>query len=133
MVSIEHIAPQTQTVDWDQELYAYEGTIDRLGNLILIPGEENSAMSNQNWSVKRACYQILSATSPDAADEARASAKEAGIMVPPRFAPGLLRDLHALAAGVAQFDGEWSSEIVQSRSEALAGLAWERLSPWVGK
>ncbi len=132
MVSVEHIAPQTQSEDWDVALYERDETVDRLGNLILIPQDENSALSNASWEVKRACFRILSATSPDDADEARAAAKVAGIAVPKSIATPASDDSYRpLAAGVARLDADWSVDIIDQRSIRLAETAWDRLSAWL--
>jgi len=133
MVSVEHIAPQTPTEAWDAALYEREETIDRLGNLILVPQDENSALSNASWEVKRACYKVLSATSPDEADEARDEAEQAGIQLPKAVAEATHGGVYRpLAAGVARYDETWGLDIVNDRSSRLAELAWDRLAPWVG-
>lgn len=133
MVSVEHIAPQHRTDDWDSRLYESEKTIHRLGNLMLIPREENSAISNSSWNVKRACFKILSAQSPDEAEDALSDAVSNGIDIPQLIASAdLSSSYRPLSSGVAQYRGDWGTEIVESRSNRLAELAWDRLAPWVG-
>ena len=129
-LSVEHIAPQTQTADWEPSLYVDANMIHRLGNLVLVPVAENSGLSNLSWMSKRACYRVLSATSPDAAEEAKATAKAQGVNLPESIANN--KSYRPVAAGVAGYDSNWNSDIVAARSERLADLAWSQLAPWIG-
>ena len=133
MVSVEHIAPQKDTKDWDSRLYIRDETIHRLGNLVLIPQEENSAISNANWDVKRVCFKILSARSIDEAEKVKKDAISMQISIPKSILePEEGRRYRPLSAGVARFEGEWGPKIIDERSKRLAALAWDRLAPWVG-
>jgi hypothetical protein len=133
MVSLEHVAPQTATEKWDSELYEPAETIHRLGNLLLVPTDVNASLSNEPWEVKRACYRVISAASPDEAEAARKEAKDAGVKLTKMIASGEDQDEYRpLAAGIAACEGTWDPEMVKRRSQRLAEIAWDRLAPWVG-
>ena len=63
-LSIEHLMPQTPTVQWlaalDTDRPTYEENVNRLGNLTFAAKSDNSKMSNNSWQYKK---QILSSTS----------------------------------------------------------------------
>ncbi len=129
LISVEHIAPINWQEPWNKGLYSDNSTLHRLGNLMLIPQGENTALSNAPWAKKRACYAIMAARSPDEADEARQKAQSEGIEI-----PELLKGTRAyrpLTAGVARYEEDWSVDIVRARSRRLAELAWDRLYPWL--
>ena len=56
-LSIEHLIPQTSTVEWLEKLAVsqeeYEEKIHRLGNLTLAAKIDNSKMGNKNWEYKK--------------------------------------------------------------------------------
>ena len=133
MFSIEHVAPQTATDNWDSRLYEPAETIHRLGNLLLVPTDVNASLSNEPWEVKRACYRVISAASPDEAEAAKKEAENAGIKLTKMIAGGEDADEYRpLAAGIAACEGTWDPEMVDRRSRRLAEIAWDRLAPWVG-
>lgn len=63
-LSIEHLMPQTPTVQWlaalDTDRPTYEENVNRLGNLTFAAKSDNSKMSNNSWQFKK---QVLSSTS----------------------------------------------------------------------
>src|SRR3954451_10031901 len=66
--TIEHVAPQKPDqakAPWAKDLYTDLGFIHRLGNLVLLPVEENSWISNRPCAEKRAIYEALSAMDMD--------------------------------------------------------------------
>ncbi len=59
--TIEHVAPQTPKRvgdTWAADLYTDNGFVHRIGNLVLLPGEENSWISNRPWSEKKAITRL---------------------------------------------------------------------------
>lgn len=63
-LSIEHLMPQTATLQWlaalDTDRPTYEENVNRLGNLTFAAKSDNSKMSNNSWQFKK---QVLSSTS----------------------------------------------------------------------
>ena len=131
-LSVEHVAPRTASDEWEGKLYNLVETIDRLGNLLLLPKAVNSSISNQSWKVKRACYRVLSATTPEELETAKAEAAEHEVELPPMIQDDEAKQYLAVAAGVAKCERDWDLAMVEERSKCLAGLAWDRLAPWVG-
>lgn len=63
-LSIEHLMPQTATMEWyaalDVDRETYDANVHRLGNLTLAAKTDNSKMSNKVWEYKN---KILASTS----------------------------------------------------------------------
>jgi hypothetical protein len=134
-MSIEHVAPQVRRDgDWDSALYDDPDTVEQVGNLALIPLKENASISNRSWDEKRHIYKILSATTEKqiewligAAGEEIGSAfkaRTAEILAKSKYLPHL--------ASIADVNESWSVNLLNRRSECLAGLVWDRLAPWLG-
>ena len=71
------LPPRSQPEEgWVDEVYSDPTLMHRLGNLTLLPLDDNASVSNRSWEDKRWLYQILGAESPDEAktlaDDARA-------------------------------------------------------------
>lgn len=81
--SIEHVAPQNPppNAGWDLRLYEERGTIDRLGNLTLLPGVTNSFVGNRPWSHKKLIYRYLSSEDVTTADEFFNQCKKEGLTI----------------------------------------------------
>ena len=131
-ISVEHIAPRTRDGenDWAASLYEDPETIDCLGNLILLPAEANSSISNRSWPEKHASYRVLAAETPAEQEHEIHAAQERGINLPQVVLDTI--DYLPIAATVADFEGEWDVDVVAGRSKMLCGLAWDRIAPWLG-
>lgn len=135
LATVEHVAPQAPADpdDWDPSCYSQPDTIHRLGNLTLVPIEENIWVSNRNWEEKRVLYDALSETAPDDAEAVLREASERGIEFSEEFKTTIherRRPLPILRA-VALFDGTWNAEFIQTRSRNLLSRAWSLLSSWL--
>jgi hypothetical protein len=133
--TIEHVAPQKPSNDrgWNTDLYDDPETIDRIGNLTLLPVVENSSAGNRSWHLKRLMFQALSAATVEEAEKllADAEAQELRlgsgaqeIVKQSRYLP--------LVAAVGQRDDDWTADFVAERSRRLCSLAWDSLAPWLG-
>ncbi|MGZ0897702.1 DUF262 domain-containing protein [Pseudomonas putida] len=131
--TLEHIAPQSNENGWSDELYHDDETIDRLGNLTLLPRIENASIGNGSWAKKRLIYKILSAETLDELDPLLQQAKDQGIEIGKNTAELLTNSKYLpLAKAVAAVEGDWSVELVDKRSTRIAELAWARIAPWLG-
>ena len=131
--TVEHIAPTTRPDGWLNELYDDGETIDRLGNLTLLPGVENSSLGNGSWVKKRLIYKVLSAETSDELDPLLNQAQAQGIEVSKSTADLLANSKHLpLTKAVATVEGDWTFELVEKRSIRIAELAWARIAPWLG-
>lgn len=131
--TVEHIAPKTWIEGWLNELYDDDQTIDRLGNLTLLPRAENSSLGNAPWTRKRLIYKILSAQTSDELDPLLQQAKDQGIEISKSTAELLANSRHLpLAKAVAAVEANWTLDLVDQRSVRIAELAWARIAPWLG-
>ena len=127
MFSIEHVAPQTATDNWDtgftnllkQSTAVFSGSTD-----------VNASLSNEPWEV-RSLLPVISAASPDEAEAAKKT-EDAGIKLIVIAGGEDADEYRPLAAGIAACEGTWDPEMVDHRSRRLAEIAWDRLAPWVG-
>ncbi|MYD69370.1 MAG: DUF262 domain-containing protein [Acidobacteria bacterium] len=134
--TVEHIAPRQAREGWDATIYAKPETIDKLGNLSMLPSAANSVISNRSWEVKRLMYRLLCA---DTNEESKAIKVELRDRLGSEgqelstVADGVLTTAKHLGIykSVALVDGPWTEETVERRTRRLAELAWDRISPWL--
>ena len=129
-LSLEHIAPQRREVDdntFDNDLYR-EGRIQRIGNLTLLPKEENQTLSNMSWEKKRKYFEVFSNRDPE---ERRKLINRYNLHQKTKQL--LDNDFVPFCADLAQFVDEcWKTCDVAQRGERLAGLMWDRFAPSLG-
>jgi len=131
--TVEHIAPGTREDGWLDEIYEDAETIDRLGNLTLLPRAENASLSNGSWARKRLIYKVLSAETSDELDPLLNQAAQQGIEISKSTADLLANSRHLpMAKAVACVEGDWTLDLVERRSIRIAELAWARIAPWIG-
>lgn len=131
--SIEHIAPQSlDAAGWPADLYTEVRTVNRLGNLILIPQLENSAFADRPWAQKKILLTLFGSKTR-AEVEAAMTAAQAGGFNPGKRVEELLADASFLSmcASIKDFNGQWNEDWVSRRSRHLVELAWDRLWPWL--
>lgn len=132
-LTIEHIAPQRNPGTWEAKLYDDPETIDTLGNLTLLPPDENGVLANKPWDQKRAIYGILAAKTETEFDQRKAAAAVIGLNFSQR-ADEILKNSKYLAMceSISLRQEDWTQEFVSQRSERIAQIAWDRLAPWLG-
>lgn len=131
-LTIEHIAPQRNPGSWEAKLYDAPETIDTLGNLTLLPPDENGILANKSWNMKRAIYRILATKSEPEFEERKIEAARIGLVFSQR-AETIIRNSRFLAMceSVSLREEDWTEEFVSRRSRRLAELAWDRIAPWL--
>ncbi|MBW8304197.1 MAG: HNH endonuclease family protein, partial [Brevundimonas sp.] len=131
--TVEHIAPQSQSAGWRDEIYEPGlDAVHRLGNLTLLPKTPNSYVSNKSWEHKRLLYRYFSAETPAKADLVYAEFGAAGLAV--SKAGDLVlgaSPFMPMCSAVSLVPGDWTLDLIERRSIRLAGLAWDRLAPWL--
>jgi len=132
-LTIEHIAPQRNQGGWDPKLYDDPETIDTLGNLTLLPPDENGVLTNKPWDQKRAIYRILASKTQEEFEQRKTEAAGIGLSFSQR-ADEILKNSNYLAMceSVSLREEDWTQEFVGRRSERIAQMAWDRLAPWLG-
>lgn len=131
--TVEHIAPQTMQNEWNQVFYDDPETINRLGNLTLLPLSENSSLKNGSWKRKFLFYKILSANTSDELDPLINKAKDEGVQISDSTAELLAKSKYLpMVKALAHIEQDWSIDIIDKRSIRIAELAWDRIAPWLG-
>lgn len=131
-LTVEHIAPQSNGGTWKNELYEDPDTVDKLGNLTLLPGSENSLVGNKRWEHKRALYRILSSETQQEFDTNKTECKSVGLSLSRNSEEILERSSYLpLCRSLGQKKDEWDLVFVEKRSTRLAELAWDQISAWL--
>jgi hypothetical protein len=134
--TVEHVAPQSRDANWHQDkyddIYNDSKTIHILGNLILLPKDENEILADRSWKHKKLMYSLLSAETVAEFNNLQPELQKVGLNLS-KIANEVLNNAEylGLCKSIALFDKEWSLEIIEERSRCLAGLAWDRLAKWL--
>lgn len=128
----EHIAPQSKSEGWQVEIYNDLQTVHRLGNLILLPKEENNIIGAKSWEHKKLMYSILSSETDQEFEGIKKQLSSVGLNLS-KTATEVLQNAKYLGMckSVAIYEQPWSVEIIEKRSFRLAELAWDRMAPWL--
>jgi Protein of unknown function DUF262/Protein of unknown function (DUF1524) len=132
-LTVEHVAPQARGQDWDPGFDQDPDSINRLGNLTLLPLVENSAVSNRQWRHKVFLYRMLSAETHEQRAAIRDEAASAGFTLGIQTDTAMAQARHLnLCRSIVSVHGSWDVELVNRRSRRLCELAWDTLAPWLG-
>lgn len=134
LATVEHIAPQSPDDDsWSEKIYKSPALIHSLGNLTLLPVDDNSFISNRPWAEKQIFYRALSTDDPDESERILVDAKESGVdLSEDKIAYLKARRQHLpLLQATAAYAGEWDDSFVRTRSEHLLSRAWDVLDSWL--
>lgn len=131
-LTVEHIAPDTEpSHGWSTSLYRNNVLRHTLGNLLLLPSKENTAIGGDSWEKKRRFYLALTETTEEGQAKRIAEAKAAGIGFS-KATQRLLENGDRLPLlDVLRKVERWDENIVQKRSENIAQLCWDVLWPWL--
>jgi hypothetical protein len=128
-LTIEHIAPQQLTSDWDEGFYSAKEAVHRLGNLVLSPGAANASLSSRPWIEKKVLYYALGASSTE---EAKSILTDSGLT----FAQSteelaaMSRHLpHLKALGQRE---DLDTDFMAQRGNVLLRLVYARIKDWLG-
>lgn len=135
LATVEHIAPQSPDDDsWSEKIYRSPALIHSLGNLTLLPVDDNSFISNRPWVEKQIMYQALSADDPDQSERILVDAKNSGVdLSDEKIAYLKARRQHLpLLEATALYVGGWDDAFIRLRSEHLLSRAWDVLDTWLG-
>ncbi|OYW83503.1 MAG: hypothetical protein B7Z26_00420, partial [Asticcacaulis sp. 32-58-5] len=131
--SVEHIAPQAaNSPGWAAEIYEDVQTVDRLGNLTLLPTAENSYLGNKPWNQKHLIYRYLSAETPIDAQAIYAQFPTAGLTL-----SAIAKEILAgtsympMCKALSGPTLSWDVSLIDKRSVRIAELAYDRISPWL--
>lgn len=129
--TVEHVAPVSDpSGDWEPAIYEDE-LYNSLGNLVLLPPEENASISNSPWGKKKAFYLAVTEKGQTELEERIAGAKKLGIEFTPQMEQRL-RDGQRLGLLQPLRDvDDWDLPLIQKRSCNIAERAWDELWKWL--
>lgn len=130
--TVEHIAPNSRSNGWASDIYNDHRNIHLLGNLILLPKDVNNIIANRSWQHKRLMYRLLAAETQFEFDEISLELGKEGLVLGKTAANVLANSKYlGICKSVGNVEGTWSLKIIEERTRCLAGLAWDRLAPWL--
>ena len=131
--TVEHIAPQSQRDGWEQDIFDEPETVHTLGNLILLPSEENNIIGNRSWEHKQLMYRLLASETEEEFNNIKEKLSPVGLTLSNKATDVLDNAKYlGICKSVSLFDDEpWSLDIIQKRTQRFAELAWDRLEPWL--
>ena len=132
--TIEHVAPDSMAWNkgWDEKIYDQQFIRHSLGNLVLLPKPENEIIANKNWSSKKEFYKAFSAETLEEVNQIEKDGKKIGLVISNRGKQVLMKNEHLPMIKSIVSVKDWNAKLISDRSEMLAGLAWEKLAPWLG-
>ena len=130
--TVEHVAPEAEASSgWDGRIYERLSTRHTIGNLVLLPEPENQSIGNAPWGKKKLFYRALVAKTEEERENAISLAQQQGLRFGNRTL-SLIRSqsrLHMLDP-LAEID-DWTTELIEARTENVLGLAWDNIAPWL--
>ncbi|UOR07890.1 DUF262 domain-containing HNH endonuclease family protein [Qipengyuania flava] len=132
--TVEHIAPESNPGSgWDKLIYEKQTTRQLVGNLVLLPQKENSAVGNFGWDRKKLFYDALVSKTMAEKEAALAKAKTNGFQFTKKTENLLkegerLRMLDSLS-GVKS----WDRKMIEARTRNMLELAWDSFADWLYK
>lgn len=135
VATVEHIAPQKgHDLGWDSKIYTQPHLVHCLGNLTLLPFEENSAVGNKSWKNKKKLYEAFAAETQDEVDKVIKAAQKLGFNFSKRTTEILKnKGVHLPLAKSVCSVNNWTRKTIEDRSKNIAELAWDEISPWLFK
>jgi hypothetical protein len=131
--SVEHIAPQNPSTDWDAALYDND-LYEQIGNLTLLPIDINSSASNKNWIEKLIYYRHLAETDPDKLENLQKEAENQGLSLHSKTIE-LLKKVstkhHILSIVELGIKNKWDKTVVEKRTERICDILWEKMNTWL--
>jgi hypothetical protein len=131
--TVEHVAPDSNPGSgWDMNIYRRPTTRHTLGNLILLPQQENAAAGNSGWPRKKTFYLALTETNQMDQLKLIKEAEQDGFVFPKKTKE-LLQTGHTLhLLDPIRAVNDWDEAFIYSRTDNLLSLAWDRVAPWLG-
>ena len=130
--TVEHISPQTTSFGWDLSIYERLDTVNCLGNLTLLPQNENSSAGNRPWKEKKIMFEIFSAkTEADAKSKLKQASKDGIIFSATAKEIFASSKYHPHLEAISKVK-TWDNSLIEKRSQRIAELSWDKISPWLG-
>jgi len=133
-LTVEHVAPQSAKGSYPDDVYADLDTVHTIGNMTLLPQQENTLIADRPWPEKRAIFDFLAEKVKAESDKKLSTLETEGIKLSTRQQEILSNADYLLMCGaISNYDGEWSKEIIDARTDEFAENAWHAFSSWLLK
>jgi hypothetical protein len=132
--TIEHIAPAKGKASWDGELYDND-RFQLVGNLTLLPGDVNSSLGKNNWTVKSIYYRHLAEKDLGKLQALESEAIAHGVDLQPHTLAILTNSSyshHMEPIVSVPTGGSWNRALVEARTKRVCEISWGRVAPWLG-
>ena len=130
--TVEHIAPQSESGNgWNVEIYKNTILRHSLGNLVLLPKKQNSAIGNDGWEKKKIFYLALSEEKQDEQDNLIHRANTIGQPFSKHIQELLQNSPRLTLLDPLRNVDTWNRDIIEARGRNIAELAWDYLWPWL--
>jgi len=129
--------PQAKSNGWSDGIYLEDDNIvHRLGNLLLLPENENGQLlKNRSWRIKRDIFKLLATENVSDFETLKERiSRDHGLNFGNRVTQ-ILNESNYLqmckSIGAMPAGSEWTTELIDRRSENIAKLAWDKLNSWI--
>lgn len=133
LLTIEHVAPQKNDNNWDENLYENK-LYQSIGNLTLLRQTLNSSAGNKSWKEKVLYYKTVGEKDPCKIRELKTIATSMGINMNEETI-SLLQNSeysgHIEAIAKLDQNDHWNKEMVEKRRDNLLDIIWDKVSQWL--
>ena len=130
--TVEHVAPDSKSGGWDEEIYRQPHTRHTIGNIILLPQKENSSVGNASWTKKKLFYRALVAETEPERNSQFEKAKKEGLTFKKQTIDLLNKQGRLDMLDPIAEVNQWTESIIKKRSKNILELAWDVIAPWLG-
>ena len=132
--SLEHIAPRNREENskWDELLYGTDTLFDSVGNLVLLPLDLNTSLSNREWNTKLYYYRYVVEETSDKREKFVKAQTQAGVDLDVKTLRALVNSSFSgqlkpiVEYGNSNSDG-WSADIVRQRTTRILEIFHDRM------
>jgi hypothetical protein len=121
---------------WDNEIYEASNLNLKhtIGNLTLCPKEINSVLGNESWLRKSKAYSALGSQLPLPKIQTRLlEASPPFTKLADTIDDDKVRiDYCPFFANIGNKSDDWTADFIETRSENILGVVWDRLAPKLG-
>ena len=131
--TVEHVTPQSlkEDTDWDLAIYENPYTRNTIGNLILLPENENSTIGNSSWKEKKLFYSALSSDRHTIRKDYLLSAEKEGVPLSKTIKRLIeARERLYMLSPLTKVK-KWDKKFIERRTKNILELAWEEIAPWL--
>ncbi len=133
LLTIEHIAPQKNDNNWDENIYENK-LYQSIGNLTLLRQSLNSSAGNKPWKEKILYYKTVGEKDPAKIDNLRNIAKSMNINLEETTISILQKSQyssHIDAIAKLNQDDNWNKNMIESRRDNLLDIIWDKVNKWL--